>query len=691
MPKGIYHHDSTAKDYDKVSCDWKKHKKFLPQEHQKAVLDYFLNKLEHRGLLLFHKLGSGKSCSSILISDEMLKQSKVKKVYVLTPGSLRKNFIEEYCKKCGYNKEFLYKHYTFITTNFAVGDNLPNFNDSLVVIDEVHNLIGTVKNDKENKKHASMIYNALIRAKNCKILALSATPVFKDINEWPYLGHLLNEDQFTYIISGGEKKPGKDVESYKEKKLKLDKSGEYKIPDKDKQFRNSIRGIVSYFPGAGEKFYPKVIHHEPIQVRMTMLQDSVYWPLAEQENILRRMPQPNEQQEKEFPGITVSWIMAKKYQMSKTCSNFYYPTQFRLPNKLETVDEVKHNELVKFFKYKPTGEKFKSYQALFEKTRKTSTETDEEHQLRVRKNTVTVSEMKEIGWIEQKTIGDFKLTDVYSRKITALIINILSNWKSKHVVYTFYKTKAGVQIIQSLFKLCGIHTEVYSGDVQHSKRQEILNNFNKEENRYGDNIKALLFTDAGTEGINILEAGHIHILESNTKEMKIQQAIGRVVRYRSHMVENYKPMPKNRQVVNVWRYWSTSDDQPVNITIKKFRDGKIKTILMTLTDKKCVDQILYENGRVQLNHVYSFINLLKKESVVPLYNHKDEVDFLLPRFRLRPVSSSMTEAYNVSNNRYLKNLETDPMLQEFKKSSEDLNINKYSKDLVNVEDEDITI
>ena len=119
MPRGIY---------EKIICNVGEHPPFSAQKHQSEVLDYFLNKLKYKGLLLFHRLGSGKSCSSIMISDEMINASKVQKVYVMTPGSLRQNFIEEYCDKCGKSPEFLKKHYTFITSNYAVGKKLPNFN-----------------------------------------------------------------------------------------------------------------------------------------------------------------------------------------------------------------------------------------------------------------------------------------------------------------------------------------------------------------------------------------------------------------------------------------------------------------------------------------------------------------------------------------------------------------------------------
>ena len=56
----------------------------------------------YRGLLLYHGLGSGKTCSSIAIAEGM-KSSK--KVIIMTPASLKRNYIEE-IKKCG---DTLYK------------------------------------------------------------------------------------------------------------------------------------------------------------------------------------------------------------------------------------------------------------------------------------------------------------------------------------------------------------------------------------------------------------------------------------------------------------------------------------------------------------------------------------------------------------------------------------------------------
>jgi hypothetical protein len=60
----------------------------------------------YRGLLLYHGLGSGKTCTSIAIAEGM---KDAKRVIIMTPASLRANYIEE-LKKCG---DLLYKRNQF--------------------------------------------------------------------------------------------------------------------------------------------------------------------------------------------------------------------------------------------------------------------------------------------------------------------------------------------------------------------------------------------------------------------------------------------------------------------------------------------------------------------------------------------------------------------------------------------------
>lgn len=74
--------------------------------HQLVVRDYLNIYTPYRGLLLYHGLGSGKTCTSIAIAEGM---KSGKKIVLMTPASLKMNFFNE-LKKCG---DVLYKKNQF--------------------------------------------------------------------------------------------------------------------------------------------------------------------------------------------------------------------------------------------------------------------------------------------------------------------------------------------------------------------------------------------------------------------------------------------------------------------------------------------------------------------------------------------------------------------------------------------------
>ena len=68
-------------------------------------------------LYLYHGLGSGKTCSSIAIAEGMKND---KKIIVMTPASLRRNYYEE-LKKCG---DTMYRKNQFWEFVAATAENI---------------------------------------------------------------------------------------------------------------------------------------------------------------------------------------------------------------------------------------------------------------------------------------------------------------------------------------------------------------------------------------------------------------------------------------------------------------------------------------------------------------------------------------------------------------------------------------
>lgn len=228
--------------------------------HQKLVRDYLLAETPYRGLLFYHGLGTGKTCSAIGVAESLLSN---RKVVVLLPASLQDNFRQE-LRKCGdpiyiqsnhwqvhilrseadwefptsmgisdtflrnqgryfttvpnmepnwrtlpldiqkgindQISDLIDSRYTFINYNGLnsesvmkiVPDEDPSkstvFNNRVIIIDEAHNLISRIVNKSDI---ARRIYDAIYHAKNCKVVALSGTPIINRPNEIAYLMNLL--------------------------------------------------------------------------------------------------------------------------------------------------------------------------------------------------------------------------------------------------------------------------------------------------------------------------------------------------------------------------------------------------------------------------------------------------------------------------------------------------------------------
>ena len=85
---------------DNDTCDEqsKDNEPFQPLIHQMIVKQYLNSVSPYRGLLLYHGLGSGKTCSSIGIIESMKHYKD--HIFVLTPASLQKNYKTQ-MKFCG--------------------------------------------------------------------------------------------------------------------------------------------------------------------------------------------------------------------------------------------------------------------------------------------------------------------------------------------------------------------------------------------------------------------------------------------------------------------------------------------------------------------------------------------------------------------------------------------------------------
>ena len=136
--------------------------------HQRFVRDFMQEKSPNRGLLLYHGLGVGKTRSAIAIAETSVQRD----IVVMLPASLHVNFESEVAKIKG-KKNYTYVHYDGL--NSARVKQLEAFDNKLVIIDEVHTFISRVIGP--DNKVARETYQKMMEGENCKVIALTGTPI----------------------------------------------------------------------------------------------------------------------------------------------------------------------------------------------------------------------------------------------------------------------------------------------------------------------------------------------------------------------------------------------------------------------------------------------------------------------------------------------------------------------------------
>ena len=87
--------------------------------YQRFIREYMRQASPYRGILVYHGLGSGKTCSAIAASEALFSTSG-KKIIVMTPFSLRKNFLKE-VSFCGFRHFRLLNYWVALPKDGPMG------------------------------------------------------------------------------------------------------------------------------------------------------------------------------------------------------------------------------------------------------------------------------------------------------------------------------------------------------------------------------------------------------------------------------------------------------------------------------------------------------------------------------------------------------------------------------------------
>jgi SNF2 family DNA or RNA helicase len=115
--------------------------------------------------------------------------------------------------------------------------------------------------------------------------------------------------------------------------------------------------------------------------------------------------------------------------------------------------------------------------------------------------------------------------------------------KDKFVIFSHF-LNAGSRLLMRQLDKKNIPYAYIDGTVSKLEREEIVEKYNNNE------IKALLISKAGGEGLDLKETRNVIIIEPSWNEATHQQIIGRAVRYKSH--EN---LPERERKVDIYRLY----------------------------------------------------------------------------------------------------------------------------------------
>ncbi len=512
-----------------------KPKNFTLQQPQE-FLSYFINpNTPYKSILIYHKIGAGKTCTAIQIAEKWKHERNI--IFVL-PASLKGNFRNELRSLCGGNSylspneriqlskldplseeyddiirksdEKIDKYYQIYSYNKFIEnckEGLISLKNSVLIIDEIQNMVS------EAGTYYKQLYELIHSPghKDLRIVLLSATPMFDKPMEIALTMNLLRLPE--NIPTGRE-----FMNTFIKETIREDNNAPYYTAKNMDRFKELIKGYVSYYAGAPAFTFPKMTVRK-IECEMSDFQYNIY----------RRMIKEDEA----TSGFSLNDTPSKDDVVNAVDlpNNFYMGSRFILnvvfPNK--KVNEVGFES----FTHKKIIRHLSDYSCKFQK-----------------------------------------------------IIESIKKSNGKVFIYSAFKEHAGIKSFVEVLEAFGYKNylkhgtgpkrfAVWSGDESSEIKDEIREVFNKSDNLYGKKLKIILGSPAIKEGVSLKAVRYVHILEPYWNRSRLEQVFGRASRFCSH-----KDLPENKRNVKVYIYIATHPDeeQTVDQYIMKLSETKNKII-----------------------------------------------------------------------------------------------------------------
>lgn len=551
----------TKKEFKKYKTVRKKtndvtnHANSLLLPHQQFMANYLNPTTPYKGMLIYHETGTGKTCTAVSVAENFKEYvvENNKKIMILSSDNVKYEFRKtikstETKFKCTGDEyinqiknideltedkidsklnELINKYYSFLTYQNFGNDllkslkNIKNvdldkcrrfvenrYENIVLIVDEAHNLRSKQVSSKE-KNILEEWFNKYIKdkpddnnknddhklskdaidiitynAKNVRLLFLTATPMFDTPSEIIWLINILirvNEDT---------------IEELEEDKV-FDAKHQFRNDEQKDLFKRAVRGKVSYLRSGDPLRFPLRIENENMFTTSTVSKEH-YKKIEE----ISKIKDSFQTQITQLHNV--SWHSSEQFSglkqyfdiKLKTNPNIY---EFRCKNKgtnvFDELEEVapKIAQIVKF-----------------------------------------VEEM------------DDGIAFVFSKFVWSGIVPIML--ALENIGYSQFKENSGTEKyllktrqIEKTEKKYAVITS--TPNLSFERQQEkIIKAVRSNENAKGKNVRVILASSAGGEGIDLKNIRQLHILEPHYNYSLLEQVIGRAIRTDSHidLEENYR-------------------------------------------------------------------------------------------------------------------------------------------------------
>lgn len=212
--------------------------------YQYAVSNFINPSSPYSSLLLYFSTGSGKTSSSISIAENFVRKNDKKVIIITKNKTLIDNFKYDLMNVCSDYKEKKPRNYTFLTYDAMKKSENLIFTNKVIIIDEIHNLVGNTGYD--------FLMKIIKKSKNYKLVLLSATPAYDTITDMFQISNLLNGkvnqyNTLTLVEEGYIEKIPEVKEFYNNNFFRLTSKGESSL-------LKNLHGKVSYLKSDSSDF-----------------------------------------------------------------------------------------------------------------------------------------------------------------------------------------------------------------------------------------------------------------------------------------------------------------------------------------------------------------------------------------------------------------------------------------------------